>query len=70
MAVSGIIVRDTVVVRPGTSLTIGFLADNPDWWMIHCHELHHSAGGMMALLQYAGSPRLAQLGGPLQGKPD
>ena len=70
VAVLGVIVKDTVIVRPGTSVTIGFLADNPGWWMIHCHQLHHSAAGMMTLLRYAGSPRLAQLGGPLQGKPD
>jgi FtsP/CotA-like multicopper oxidase with cupredoxin domain len=70
LAVAGVIVKDTVVVRPGMSVTVGFVADNPGWWMIHCHELHHSAGGMMTLLHYAGAPRLAELGGPFESAPD
>ena len=69
-AVPGVIVKDTVVVRPGVSVTVGFVADNPGWWMVHCHELHHSAGGMMALLHYTGAPRLSSLGGPYQAAPD
>jgi len=70
MAVKGLLVKDTIVVRPGSSITVGFLADNPGWWMIHCHQLHHAAGGMMLLLRYQGSLRLAQLGGPYQSTPD
>ena len=70
VVVPGVIVKDTVVVRPATSVTIGFLADNPGWWMIHCHQLHHAAGGMMVLLRYLGSPRLAQMGGPFESAPD
>jgi FtsP/CotA-like multicopper oxidase with cupredoxin domain len=70
ITVTGVIVKDTVVVRPGSSVTVGFLADNPGWWMIHCHQLHHAAGGMMVLLRYLGSPRLAQIGGPFQSAPD
>ena len=66
----GRLVKDTVSVLPGHAVTIGFRADNPGWWMIHCHQLLHSAGGMMALVAYDGSPRLAQLGGPFQNSPD
>ena len=47
-----------------------FLADNPGVWMIHCHQLIHAAGGMMALLAYDGAPRLAQLGGTYGNNPD
>jgi len=46
----GRLVKDTVSVLPGHAVTIGFRADNPGWWMIHCHQLLHSAGGMMALI--------------------
>lgn len=70
VVVPGVIVKDTVIVRSGSSVTVGFLADNPGWWMIHCHQLHHAAGGMMLLLRYLGSPRLAQIGGPYESAPD
>ncbi|HVD02027.1 MAG TPA: multicopper oxidase family protein [Candidatus Dormibacteraeota bacterium] len=66
----GALVKDTVEVAPGHSVTIGFLADNPGVWMIHCHQLIHAAGGMMALLAYDGAPRLAQLGGAFGNSPD
>ena len=66
----GSLVKDTVGVLPGHSITIAFRADNPGWWMIHCHQLLHAAGGMMALLAYDGAPRLAQLGGPSGNLPD
>ena len=56
----GALVVDTVLVRPGSSITVGFVADNPGWWMLHCHQLHHSAGGMMLLIDYEGTQRLAQ----------
>jgi FtsP/CotA-like multicopper oxidase with cupredoxin domain len=66
----GALVKDTVLVEPGSSMTVGFLADNPGWWAIHCHELHHAAGGMMTLLRYAGSQRLAQPGGSAGNAPE
>jgi FtsP/CotA-like multicopper oxidase with cupredoxin domain len=66
----GRIVKDTVAVPPGHSVTISFTADNPGVWMIHCHQLLHSAGGMMALLAYDGAPRLARLGGVFSNNPD
>ena len=69
-SLTGRIVKDTVRVPPGHSVTIGFLADNPGWWMIHCHQLLHAAGGMMALLAYDGAPRLANLGGTYFNNPD
>ena len=65
----GVLVKDTVDVLPGQSITVGFVADNPGWWMLHCHELHHAAGGMGILLDYAGAKRLASLGGPFGASP-
>lgn len=64
------LVKDTVLVDPGDSITIGFRADNPGWWMLHCHELHHAAGGMDTLLHYSGSGRLATLGGTYADSPE
>ena len=66
----GRLVKDGVEVAPGHSVTIGFPADNPGVWMIHCHQLIHAAGGMMALLVYDGAPRLAHLGGVYANNPD
>jgi FtsP/CotA-like multicopper oxidase with cupredoxin domain len=39
--------RDTVLMSRGEEATIGFIADNPGKWMIHCHMLEHQAGGMV-----------------------
>lgn len=68
--VAGQLVKDTVLVDPGESITIGFRADNPGWWMLHCHELHHAAGGMDTLLYYSGIGRLAKLGGSYGNSPE
>ena len=66
----GHLLKDTVSILPGHSVTIAFRADNPGWWMLHCHQLLHAAGGMMALLAYDGSPRLAEMGGAFSNSPD
>ena len=57
------LVKDTVLVEPGSSVTVGFVANNPGWWMVHCHELHHANGGMALLVTYGGTVRPAQMGG-------
>ncbi len=38
--------RDTLLIEPQETRKIGFVADNPGKWMIHCHMLEHQAGGM------------------------
>jgi FtsP/CotA-like multicopper oxidase with cupredoxin domain len=38
---------DTVLVLPNERVTIGFTADNPGNWMIHCHVIEHQETGMM-----------------------
>jgi FtsP/CotA-like multicopper oxidase with cupredoxin domain len=45
--------RDTVLLSPRERVEIGFLADNPGLWMIHCHVLDHQNGGMMAVIEVA-----------------
>ena len=41
---------DTVLIPPRERVEIGFVADNPGAWMIHCHVLDHQNGGMMATI--------------------
>ncbi len=44
--------KDTFLVKPGEKYVVAFTADNPGDWMIHCHELHHAAAGMMIGVEY------------------
>lgn len=44
--------KDTINVRPGDTYVIAFRANNPGMWMVHCHELHHAAMGMMTDVIY------------------
>jgi FtsP/CotA-like multicopper oxidase with cupredoxin domain len=43
--------QDTVMMAPNERVEIGFVADNPGDWMIHCHILEHQAGGMMGVIR-------------------
>jgi FtsP/CotA-like multicopper oxidase with cupredoxin domain len=45
--------RDTLLMNRGESVEIAFVADNPGDWLLHCHMLEHSAGGMMTWLRVA-----------------
>lgn len=45
-------VRDTVLVPPMATITVEFDADNPGRWLYHCHNLYHTAAGMMSELGY------------------
>lgn len=45
--------RDTVLMNRGETVEIAFVADNPGDWLLHCHMLEHSAGGMMTWLRVA-----------------
>ena len=40
--------RDTFLIARDAKVTIGFVADNPGKWMLHCHMLEHAAAGMNA----------------------
>jgi FtsP/CotA-like multicopper oxidase with cupredoxin domain len=48
--------RDTVLVFPGTSVTVQFDANNPGNWLLHCHMIYHQAAGMMTLVDYKNYP--------------
>ena len=43
--------RDTLLMDRDQSVEIVFVADNPGDWLLHCHMLEHSAGGMMTWLR-------------------
>jgi FtsP/CotA-like multicopper oxidase with cupredoxin domain len=49
---------DTINVAPGERYDISFIADGSGEWMLHCHNLHHTAnngiepGGLMTTLEY------------------
>ena len=45
--------RDTLLMNRGETAEIAFVADNPGDWLLHCHMLEHSAGGMMTWLRVA-----------------
>tara|TARA_R110000787_G_scaffold185774_2_gene297380 strand:- start:983 stop:2308 length:1326 start_codon:yes stop_codon:yes gene_type:complete len=43
--------RDTILMDRNETAEIAFVADNPSDWLLHCHMLEHSAGGMMTWLK-------------------
>jgi FtsP/CotA-like multicopper oxidase with cupredoxin domain len=43
--------RDTILVDRNEVAEIAFVADNPGDWLLHCHMLEHSAGGMMTWIR-------------------
>ena len=44
-------IKDTVAVPDAGYTVIRFLADNPGYWLIHCHMSWHSHTGMMVVIQ-------------------
>jgi FtsP/CotA-like multicopper oxidase with cupredoxin domain len=45
--------RDTLLVPPGESADIAFVADNRGDWMFHCHVTDHQEAGMMSVIRIA-----------------
>lgn len=45
--------RDTLLMGGGEQVQIGFVADNPGKWVLHCHMLEHQAAGMVTWLEVA-----------------
>ena len=39
--------RDTELIMPREKVSMGFVADNPGKWLLHCHTLEHVAAGMI-----------------------
>jgi FtsP/CotA-like multicopper oxidase with cupredoxin domain len=44
---------DTVLVPPREAVEIAFVADNPGYWMLHCHVTDHQTAGLMTVLRIA-----------------
>ena len=44
---------DTVLLTPKDRITIGFVADRPGDWMVHCHLIEHQETGMMGYVKVA-----------------
>lgn len=42
---------DTVLLTPNDRVTIGFVADRPGDWMVHCHLIEHQETGMMGYVK-------------------
>ena len=42
--------RDTVLVGPRESITIGFVPNHPGIWLTHCHIQEHAEAGMMTTI--------------------
>jgi FtsP/CotA-like multicopper oxidase with cupredoxin domain len=44
--------RDTILVRPKSTIKVVFDANNHGVWAYHCHILYHLATGMFTVLKY------------------
>jgi FtsP/CotA-like multicopper oxidase with cupredoxin domain len=44
--------KDTVIVLPRQQVKAVLVADNPGFWMLHCHNLYHQYAGMQTRLDY------------------
>jgi FtsP/CotA-like multicopper oxidase with cupredoxin domain len=44
---------DTVLLPPRERVDVGFVADNPGDWMLHCHVTDHQVSGLMTILRVA-----------------
>jgi FtsP/CotA-like multicopper oxidase with cupredoxin domain len=44
--------RDTVLLPPNGRVVVAFDANNPGWWVFHCHLLYHMEAGMFATFRY------------------
>jgi FtsP/CotA-like multicopper oxidase with cupredoxin domain len=61
---------DSLDVESGHSFDIAFVADNPGFWMDHCHNLPHAAQGLVAHLMYAGVAEPFRVGGASANEPE
>ena len=43
--------RDTYLFQRGEKANLVFIADNPGFWLFHCHMLEHHAAGMGAVIR-------------------
>jgi FtsP/CotA-like multicopper oxidase with cupredoxin domain len=61
---------DTVLVAPGETWDVAFLADNPGIWMFHCHVLLHASMGMTMTIDYRGVTTPFEMGSRSGNNPE
>jgi FtsP/CotA-like multicopper oxidase with cupredoxin domain len=61
---------DTLNVGPGERYDVGFRANNPGLWMLHCHDLQHAAAGLVMHVVYDGVATPYRIGGPSGNRPE
>jgi len=47
------LVSDTYLIQPDEKVQLGFVADNPGDWLLHCHIIEHQKTGMTSYLRVA-----------------
>jgi len=47
------LVSDTYLIQPDEKVRLGFVADNPGDWLLHCHIIEHQKSGMTSYLRVA-----------------
>ena len=45
------VIRDTIYVRPNSTVTVALKADVKCKWFLHCHMLYHMHSGMMTFVE-------------------
>ncbi|XP_022095251.1 laccase-like [Acanthaster planci] len=53
--------KDTISVPDGGYVIIRFLADNPGWWLFHCHTEVHLSAGMSMVIRVGSEDNLPRL---------
>jgi FtsP/CotA-like multicopper oxidase with cupredoxin domain len=64
------LVLDTLLIEPGETYEVAFIADNPGIWMDHCHNLEHAALGMSMHLAYQNVESPFVIGGEAGNHPE
>ncbi|WP_292307844.1 multicopper oxidase domain-containing protein, partial [Mesorhizobium sp.] len=47
------LISDTYLIQPDEKVQLGFVADNPGDWLLHCHIIEHQKTGMTSYLRVA-----------------
>ncbi|RVD30806.1 multicopper oxidase family protein [Mesorhizobium sp. M4B.F.Ca.ET.017.02.2.1] len=45
------LVSDTYLIQPDEKVQLGFVADNPGDWLLHCHVIEHQKSGMTSYIR-------------------
>jgi FtsP/CotA-like multicopper oxidase with cupredoxin domain len=61
---------DILNVKADETYDVAFRANNPGVWMFHCHNLPHSADGLLTHLVYEGVTTPFRIGGDAHNHPD